>query len=124
MNPLTIDREAFADALGTLDGWTVTPDQPEILNPGLILFYPAMYVPGKRFGTVQATYRVVAILGAVDAASALTAAEQAATDIITAAADTADLKTVLELANIIDGAGAIYPAQQLEFTSTITLERL
>lgn len=123
-NPLTADREAFAAALATLEDWKVEPNQPEILNPGLILFYPAIYEPGKRFGTLQATYQIVAVLPAVDAASATLAGEQAIVDILAAAAETADLKTVRELANILDGNGAIYPAQQIEFTSLIDLERI
>lgn len=122
MNPVTADRNAVIKALNNT-GLIVDDTQPEIIEPGTILFDGTTYAYGSRFGTITATHTLQVVLEAYDAQTATRAHDEAVNALYKALADTGagDLDTVSALYNLQDAHGALYPAFTVTIQSTINI---
>lgn len=120
MNRLNTDRAALAEALATT-GYTVDDTQPEIVEPDTLLIESVTYRPGRVFDSIEATYRLTAVIDASTAAEALTEHARLAASLTDALTTTgaADLTEIGALYNLSDAAGNIYPACDIELRSTI-----
>lgn len=122
MNPVTADRIAVIKALNAT-GLIVDDTQPEIIEPGTILFDGTTYTYGSRFGTITATHTLQVILDAHDAQTATLAHDEAVDAVFKTLADTGagDLDTVSALYNLQDAHGALYPAFTITIQSLIDI---